>query len=306
SRYVELDVGLELQSASVQKSLHQQLDEGSDLSFQHDQLTLRDLDSQQCQEHLDKFALELKQREQRCHVSEQKLRQREDALEAAESALARSQVEWNDRQRQHQQQSADIQARFQLQQAKLADQQRRAEIELQEQRDAQIQRSDQLERRGAALDQLRDDLLRIQRETLELRLATEELFAQMSASVPSATITQSLARLRTQLSESFRLQAAEAAQQHTEAESLAAKVAQQYQLLATQKQDWQQCVTAQQHQIDLQAARLAAREKELNSQVEWRQRTHQEWVAQQHALESEVRRLRSELRHRDGENLGAA
>ena len=67
-----------------------------------------------------------------------------------------------------------------------------------------------LERPCGRPDQLRTDLLRIQRETLEMRLVTEELWVRISSVAPAASLTQSLARLRAQLSENYRLQAAEA------------------------------------------------------------------------------------------------
>ncbi len=115
---------------------------------------------------------------------------------------------------------------------------------------------------------MRSDLLRIQRETLEMRLVTEELWVQMSSVAPAAALTQSLARLRSQLAENYRLQAAEAEMQRREAEQLTSAVAKQHQQLLTQKQEWQKSAGAEQRQIETQAARLAAREEEVNRQQE--------------------------------------
>jgi len=272
---------------------------------QHDEQLLHDLDLRRRQEELNELTLQLDQRHQHCHALQQKLTERENILEAAESALARNQVEWDDQRRQEQQQRGEIQARFQEQHARAIDGHRQIEIELQKQREALYGRSQQLERRGAALDQLRSDLLRVQRETLELRLATEELWAQMSGLAPSASLTQSLARLRAQLSENFRLQAAEVDAQRTEAQQLAATVAKQHQLLIAQKHQWQQSAAAAQRQIELQAASLAAQEEQLNGQLDRQYQAQQEWEAQRHRLESELRRLQAKLRQRNAESPSA-
>ncbi len=146
------------------------------------------------------------------------------------------------------------------------------------------------------VDQMRGDLLRIQRETLEMRLATEELWIQMSSVAPAAVLTQSLARLRAQLAENYRLQAAEVETQRREAEQLTAAVAKQHQQLLAQKQEWQQSAGAEQRQIELQAARLAAREEEFNRQQEREYHAQQELETDRRRLELENRRLQAELR----------
>src|SRR5262249_55698954 len=159
----------------------------------------------------------------------------EQLLATAETALSRSQDEWDTQQRQESRQRAEHQARLQQQQTRHAQQQQLAEIELQKQRDALSSRAEHLERRAAALDQMRNDLLRVQRETLEMRLATEELWTQMSSLVPSAALTQSLAALRAKVAETFQLQSAEIAAQRAEAEQLAANIGAQFQQFAAQK-----------------------------------------------------------------------
>jgi hypothetical protein len=301
SQLADFDQQLEAESISAQRALNQQ-PPAQTSSTAHDELVLRDLDLQRQREELNEFALQLAQHDQECQSREQQLAQREQQLEEAAAKLARSQVESDDRRRQNQQQTAEIHARRGQQQARTIEQYRHNEIDLEKQRDVLTSRAEHLERRSAALDQMRSDLLRIQRETLEMRLATEELWAQMSGVVPPASITQSLARLRAQLAENFRLQANDAAMQRTEAEELAAKVAQQHQRLAAQKCDWQQWAAAQHRQIEAQAARLVAREEQLQREVERLHQSRQEWETQRQDLESEIRHLQNEMRHRDAEH----
>jgi hypothetical protein len=301
-RLVDVDERLDAQASSVRNSVNEQQQLAQAISFHQDEVVLRDLELQRRQEELNDFALQVNKRLDHCREHEQKLQERERLLESAEAALARSQVEWDDQQRQHQQHWAELQARLQHQQAKTSDQQGRIELEIQKQREALSARADHLERRAAALDQLRTDLLRIQRETLEMRLAAEELWAELSGIAPPASLTQSLARLRAQLSENFRLQAADVTAQRAESEQLAGDVARQHQLLVAQKNDWQQSVAAQQREVDGLAVRLAAREEELDRQADRQQQARQEWDSQRHQFESEIRRLQSDLRRRDEES----
>ncbi|HTQ39400.1 MAG TPA: hypothetical protein VMJ32_10245 [Pirellulales bacterium] len=303
SQIVQFDEHSEANNASAQAAFRMQREQTESLSAQQDELALRDLELQRRQGELDECALQLTQRQQQCEAREQKLSQREQRLETNEAALARAQVECDDRRRQIEQERAEMMARVEARQTRLIDQHRRAEIELQQQREALDARSEYLARRGSAMDQLRDELLRIHRETLEMRLATQELWAQMSDLAPQASLEQSLARLRTQLAENYRMQSGEAAAQQKEAKELAVKITQQFDRLAEQKRAWQQWAVDEQRQIELQAAGLAARETELQRNEEQLRDEQQRWDSQRHELQSEIRRLQTELRRKESDPL---
>ena len=76
--------------------------------------------------------------------------------------------------------------------------------ELEEQRRAVARRSEQLDRSRAALEQLRGELGQLHRETLEIRLATEELWVQLSGVAPPAALIQSLGGIRNKLADHYR------------------------------------------------------------------------------------------------------
>ena len=76
--------------------------------------------------------------------------------------------------------------------------------ELEEQRRAVARRSEQLDRSRAALEQFRGELGQLHRETLEIRLATEELWVQLSGVAPPAALIQSLGGIRNKLAEHYR------------------------------------------------------------------------------------------------------
>jgi DNA repair exonuclease SbcCD ATPase subunit len=165
-------------------------------------------------------------------------------------------------------------------------------------------RSDELDARHTAIKQLQAEVTRTQRETLEMRLATEELWGQMSGSVPPATVTQSLARLRAKLAEHYRLQAADIAAQRKDLEDLAAKVTLQHQQVAAQKRELDVWTTHQQSEIESQAARLVAREEELDREQDRTRQQRTQWDSNRRKMEAEIRRLQNEARRAQAECVG--
>ena len=78
------------------------------------------------------------------------------------------------------------------------------------------QRADQLERRRADLDDLRCEVTQLHKDTLEMRLATEELWVRLSGRMPPSAMTCALAELRGKLSDHYRLASAHLAQQRSD------------------------------------------------------------------------------------------
>ena len=191
--------------------------------------------------------------------------------------LARGLVELEDERKRLTEERADFDRRCDEQQQKLGERQRRLEIDLEKQKETLNVRYQQLEQRAAALDQLRGELVHLQQEALEMRLATEELWSELSGLVQPAVITQSLARLRTKLAENYRLQTADAVQQRKEAEELAIGVSHQHERLTAQKRDFEAWLGSQRREIEQQATQLAAREQELDSQRQQIEHQRLQW-----------------------------
>ncbi len=281
------------------------LSEQSSAVLQEGDGALHALELDRCRLELDDFAKQLAEAEQACDARQQKLQVREEQLERAESELIRSQIELEDARTQLEAERDKARARLEEQRRNLAKDDERQQLELKKQREALVNRSQFLERRSASLDQLRAELLRLQRETLEMRLATEELWGQMSGTVPPATVTQSLARLRAKLAEHYRLQAADVAVQRKELEELAAKVAQQHQQIGAQKRELDVWISHQQGEIESQAARLVAREEELDREQERIGQQRLQWETNRRKLETEIRRLQNEARRTETECVAA-
>jgi septal ring factor EnvC (AmiA/AmiB activator) len=119
------------------------------------------------------------------------------------------------------------------------------------------------------------------RETLEIRLATEELWVQLSGTAPAATLTQTLGQVRAKLAEQYRMANTELAGQRKELDEIRAQLAQQHEKLMVQKRDLDAWASRRQEEIQEQAARLVAREQELERQdAEFQQRSRESQIEQ--------------------------
>ena len=104
------------------------------------------------------------------------------------------------------------------------------------------------------------------RETLEIRLATEELWIKLSGAVPPAALTHSLGRIRNRLADQYRLANAELLEQKKELESIRDQLVEQYQKLVEQKQQFERWMDARQEESQQQASMLIAREQAILQQ----------------------------------------
>ena len=114
----------------------------------------------------------------------------------------------------------------------IAAEHREAMAELEQNRQALQRRADHVDQSRSALKQLRGELGRMHRETLEIRLATEELSAQLSGAAPPAALIRSLGHIRTKLADQYRQASAELAQQKQELEAVRKELAGGYDTLA--------------------------------------------------------------------------
>jgi septal ring factor EnvC (AmiA/AmiB activator) len=177
----------------------------------------------------------------------------------------------------------------------LAAEQRRAMAELQKQRQAVERRAKHVDRCQSALEQLRAELGRMHRETLELRLATEELWVRLSGAAPPAAVTRSLGQIRSKLAEDYRLAVAGLGQQKKQLEAIRGQLAGQHENLVRQRQEFEQSAARRQEEADCQAARLIAREEQLRQrEIELTDQAHR-WQVERLEYRREIRSLRSQI-----------
>lgn len=155
---------------------------------------------------------------------------------------------------------------LQQERQRLAAHWRREMDELEQKRAALRRRSEQVDRSRVALQQVREDLRRVHRETLEIRLASEELWVQLSETAPAAVANRLLEQLRAKIAEQYRLASAELAQQKEELLSLRTELAEAHQKVVYDRQDLQQWAARRQAELDRKAAELDSRKKQLDRQ----------------------------------------
>jgi hypothetical protein len=231
----------------------------------------------------------------RCQL-EHKLRE----LEEAECRTAEAQVEirrlsdqlLNEREAQREEARGERQ--------RMAAEQRRVMAELDQKRAVLEKRAEHVDRSRAALGDLREELQRLHRETLEIRLATEELWAQLSAAAPPAALTRSLGLIRAQLADRYRAARTEAAEEQKQLASIRGELAEQCEKLAERRQQFERFAAGQRQDAEREAARLIARERELQATESRLLEQSRQGEIERQQYEHEIRRLRLQLLTREG------
>ena len=232
-------------------------------------------------------------REEELKRAAEALELRRQQLEEAERRLAHSQTEAQELCERLAAEQADFAKQSAAVREQVAAEQRQAMADIAEKRRATQQRAEHVDQRWAALEQLRSELERIHRETLEIRLATEELWAQLSGAAPPAALTHSLGRIRAKLAQQYAQANAEAAEQKRALESIRGQLIAEQEKMVEQKRQFEQWAAACREECQQQATRLVAREQQLDREkIELRQQW-QRWQAERLRYQVDLGRLES-------------
>jgi chromosome segregation ATPase len=150
-------------------------------------------------------------------------------------------------------------------------------------------RSAHLDQVRAALDQLRSELNGVHRETLEIRVATEELWIQLSGTVPPAKLTRSLSQARAKLLDDYRSAGRQIEKQREELDTIRGELATEHDHFVRQKEQFENWARQQQQDLEAMAERLVGREQQLD-------RKEAQMSEQIHTLEVERLELCQEIR----------
>ncbi|RIK74405.1 MAG: hypothetical protein DCC68_23120 [Planctomycetota bacterium] len=161
------------------------------------------------------------------------------------------------------------------------------------------ERSEQLDARAKSLDALRRDLAAGQRETLEMRVAVQELWLSLSGRIAPAAMLQALAESRAKLATEYRQHGSEFDAAEKRLRDAGERLAEQIAHIKEQRQAFESWAGERQTAIERQAARLVAREQELEAESARRRDQEHAWNEQRLAYRREIRRLLAELRSRD-------
>lgn len=221
-------------------------------------------------------------REETLAAGESQLAEQTLALENDRQSLARERADWQ------RQKGADKEA--------IALLRSRTDVELEQRRNRLTTRETALEQQQAALDQLRGEITSAHRQSIEMRLMAEQLWAQVQGRMPPLEITQSIAQLRLKLGEQYKLEQQGLGEQKQELLKLAEKVAEQSTTLRTQRHELQNWFASRESEIERHAEALVLRERELMEQTDKLHDSENRWNSDRRQLEQEVREIRSRLR----------
>jgi len=224
---------------------------------------------------------------------------RRDHLEAAEAIVAAEQADLKQAREALGEEQAAWRDAMAFDEQRLNDARREFTREVQRKRETLNHRRDELASQRQTLKQLRDEALRAQRESLELRLAGEELWSRLCGVMAPAAVAQSLGELRDQLADQQRLAEAELAEQRSEQQSLAARLAEQQEKLVRKRAEFQSWMARRVGELDERAQALAAREQRLATTDQDHRRLIFEHNEERRAYQQEVRRLLRELRRNE-------
>ena len=235
------------------------------------------------------------EREEELRCAAEALESRRRQLEEAERRLAKSQAETQELCEQLAADHADFAEQSAAVRQQAAAECRQAMADIEDKRQSVQRRAEQVDQRWAALQRLRAELGRIHRETLEIRLATEELWAQLSGAAPPASLTQSLGRIRAKLAQQYAQANIEAAEQKKALEAIRGQLFTEHEKLVEQKRQFERWAAACREDCQQQASRLVAREQQLHDErIELRQQW-QRWQAERLRYQLELRRLQSQV-----------
>jgi hypothetical protein len=245
-----------------------------------------------------------KQFEQDCAATHEKqerefderIRQREDQLAAAEAILdEQSRALERDRVAMIAERQAWDEQKTRQRQA-IEDLRKSAEEELADRRMRLEARQQWIERQKAGLEQVRDEALRLHRQSLEMRLLAEQVWSQITASLAPAEVTQAIAELRLKLAEQYKVEEQLLVQRRTELMELSEKLEQQHREVSQIRDGVRQWGHARQAEIERQAAALVQRELALDAQQEEFRTREQHWNDERRRYEQQIREMSARLR----------
>ncbi|MDR1923083.1 MAG: hypothetical protein LBQ66_01820 [Planctomycetaceae bacterium] len=270
-----------------------------------DELAKRESQIEDKNIHLSEFDAKLKKREVELETIAESLKAREYqiSLEAPRYAnLQQREAELIESQSEAARiREALVKERHQMQKAaeaerkRLRDTQELAMRRIDDEKQNLIQQNKKLEQMRLAIERSREELGRMHRETLEIRLATEELWIRIAGDSVSEDLKTSVANIRTELTEEYRASMARIDSKKQELEENRNDILKQYETLITQREELDKWIETNEQSIKERETTLAMREEELDRRQakidELLARTQQERTD----MEKEIRLLQEQI-----------
>ena len=155
-------------------------------------------------------------------------------LDEAESQLSQEKSELADALREVANQRRQLEEQAVRERRAISAQQQLAQTDLQQRTQQLEQREAEIDARENALAQMQAELRNTQREVLEMRLATEETWAQLSGALAPASLTRSIAQVRSKLADHYRTTIDELAERSEQLELVRGDLTKQLATLAVE------------------------------------------------------------------------
>jgi len=235
------------------------------------------------------------QREQSLADEESRLAERKKQLAEAERRCAELQHQTEQLHQALQKDREEFNEQRRRDRQEMVARERLAQQELDRKRGELARRGEQVDRCRAAMEQLREEVGQMHRSTLEMRMAAEELWSQLAGAAPPAALVRSMGEIRRRLAEHYRGADAELADRKQELVALRVELRRRHEQLAEEKRRLERWLADQEQDVEQRAARLVAREQELDAQqADFRdQAAH--WEITRLTMAQEIHRLRREL-----------
>jgi chromosome segregation ATPase len=230
---------------------------------------------------------------------EEGLEKRQRALDAQEKSLDEQWGQLQTEREQWQQRVAETQDQLRHDRQAIQQQRRQSDEQRAQQHKTWVSRQERIDQQQVVLQRIRDDILRLHREALEMRLIAEQLWSQMTGRMAPAELTEGLSRLRTQLADEFRLAHQALATQRSELETLVAKLDDKRRALAAQRDELMGWLSRRQSELAEQSSDLAAREQQVLDEKQNLAAIEHRWQHERRDLHRQIRKLTLQIRPRE-------
>jgi chromosome segregation ATPase len=163
-----------------------------------------------------------------------------------------------------------VRERHQMQKSAEAERQRLKESQqlalkrLEDERRDLAQKNQRMEQMQSALENSREDLGRMHRETLEIRLATEELWLRLSGAAPTEHLKESLGKIRARLGDQYRDAIAKLEQQKEDLKALREQLMEQHEKLMVRREELDRWVERCERAVHQRESQVKSKEAELD------------------------------------------
>lgn len=157
-------------------------------------------------------------------------------------------------------------------------------------------RQEELDQREAALEAMQAELLGTQREVLEMRLATEETWAQLTGVLAPASLARSISQVRNQLTDHFQHLLSDLAERRRDLEKAGRTLEERQGTLERRRAELAAWAKRNEEDLERRATQLAEREAELDRQQQQYEGLELRWSNERGEYRQQIRQLLAELR----------